>query len=234
MPVDTEETTAGPLRAYVARPPGPGPHPGVLVLHELFGLNDDIRRIARRFAGNGYVALAPDLFSHGPKAVCLSRVLMDLGRGAGGRTLDDVLAARRALADRPDVDAGRVAVAGFCMGGSFALVVGVKGDVQASAVNYGAVPKARGELDGVCPVVASFGAQDRIFAKQGERLKQHLEALDVPHDYKLYEHVGHSFFNQDNGPAWMLRMPSPMSVGYSEAAAEDGWARMLGFFKQYV
>ncbi|MDQ1445418.1 MAG: carboxymethylenebutenolidase [Acidimicrobiaceae bacterium] len=238
MAVETQDTTVGALRAFVAKPetdgPGPGPGPGVLVLHELFGLNDDMRRIARRFADNGYVAMAPDLFSHGNKAVCLARVLADVARGGQGRTLDDVVSARNALGEMDGVDPARVGVAGFCMGGNFALLLGATGTVQASAVNYGAVPKRRDDLRAVCPVVASYGAGDRVFAGQARRLEEHLTALGVPHDVKVYEGVGHSFLNWENAPAWMLKLPSPMHPGYSEPAAEDAWARMLGFFSQYV
>jgi carboxymethylenebutenolidase len=246
--VETEEVAAGPLRAYVAEPGAEpaattdGRYPGVLVLHELFGLNDDMRRIARRFADNGYVAMAPDLLSNRSKLQCLTRVLTYLARGATHDTIADLSAARDALAARPDVDPGRVAVAGFCMGGAFALVLGTKRagststnpDVQATAVNYGAVPKDRSRLEGVCPVVASYGAADRVFGPQGERLRKHLEALGVPHDYKSYPDVGHSFFSWDNVPGWMAKLPSPMHPGYSEAEAEDGWARMLAFFSEHV
>lgn len=234
MPVQTDEIAAGPLRAYVARPDSPGPHPGVLVIHELFGLNDDMRRIARRFAENGYVALAPSLLSHGNKALCLTRVMTDMARGNRGRTLDDLITARHALAALPDVDPSRVAVCGFCMGGGFALVLGTKAGVQAAAVNYGAVPKDRSELDGLCPVVASYGAEDKTFAPQGERLKEHLIALGVPHDYKSYEGAGHAFFSWDNFPSWMAKLPSPMKPGYSEPDAEDAWARVLAFFAEHV
>lgn len=238
MPAQSEEITVGPMRGSLARPPvdefGAGPHPGVLVLHELFGLNDDMRRISRRFADAGYVALVPDLRSHGNKALCLSRILMDISRGCRGRTLDDVITARDALGARPDVDERRVAVAGFCMGGGFALMLGAKGGVKASAVNYGAVPKSREALDGVCPVVASFGGKDKVFAKMPERLERHLTELGVPHDIKVYDDVGHSFFSWDNAPAWMLKLPSPMGVGYSEPEAEDGWGRMLKFFSEHV
>ena len=227
-----EEITVGPLKAALARPVGEGPHPGLLVLHEIFGLNNDIRRITQRFADSGYVALAPDLYSHGNKALCLSRVLFDVARGCTGRTMDEVLAARDALAARPDVDENRVAVVGFCMGGGFALVLGTKGGVQAAGVNYGAVPKSRDELDGVCPVVASFGAKDRIFGKFGDRLEAHLAALGVPHDVKTYPDVGHSFFNVHEG--WMAKVPSPMNPDYSEAEAEDAWARTLKFFSEHV
>jgi carboxymethylenebutenolidase len=224
------------LEATLVVPDGEGQHPAVIVLHEMFGLTDDIRGVATRFAQHGYVAVAPNLFSHGNTYACLSRVLTDLFvRGARGRTIDDVLAARRYLAHRSDVEPTRIAVVGFCMGGSFALVAAVKGDVAAAAVNYGAVPKARTELDGVCPVVASFGAEDRIFGPQAKRLEEHLTALGVPHDVKLYEGVGHSFINEPAGAAaWMARLPSPMHVGHSEEEAEDAWARMLTFFAEHV
>jgi carboxymethylenebutenolidase len=234
MTVTTEAVDAGPLSAYLARPGGGGPWPGVLVLHELFGLNDDMRRIARRFAESGYVAMAPDLLSHGNKATCLTRLLTDLARGARGRSLDDLIAARQALADRPEVDGSRVAVAGYCMGGTFALVLGTTGGFQAAAVNYGGVPKERSELDGLCPVVASYGSRDRVFAPMGERLAEHLAALGVPHDYKAYPDAGHSFFSWDNVPGWMAKLPSPMHPGYSEADAEDAWARTLDFFATHV
>lgn len=204
------------------------------MLHELFGLNDDIRRISRRFADNGYVALAPDLYSQGNKAVCLSRVLTDVARGARGRTLDDLVALRAAFAARDDVDESRVAVVGFCMGGSFALMLGTTAGVSAAAVNYGAVPKSRDELDGVCPVVASYGGLDSVFAKQGRRLEQHLQELGVPHDVKVYEGVGHSFLSWDNVPSWMAKLPSPMNPGYSDAEAEDAWGRMLTFLADHV
>src|SRR5947209_11858182 len=85
------------------------PRPGVLVLHESFGLNDDIRRIARRFADAGYVALTPDLYSHGRRIVCLSRVMIDLVRGSIAGEIADILSAREALAKRAEVDAERIA-----------------------------------------------------------------------------------------------------------------------------
>jgi carboxymethylenebutenolidase len=236
MAVQTEETTAGPLRAYVAKPDGDGPHPAVLVLHELFGLNDDMRRITRRFADNGYVAMAPDRDSEhkNSKVQCLTRMLTDIVKGATGKALDDVVQARDALAARPDVDPLRVAVVGFCMGGTFALVMGTKPGVRATAVNYGAVPKSRDELDGLCPVVASYGEADKVFGPQGERLKKHLEALGVPHDYQSYPGVGHSFWSWDNAPSWMVKLPSPMHPGYAEDEAEQAWKRTLDFFAEHV
>jgi len=215
---------------------GAGPHPGVVVLHESFGLNDDIRRIASRFAGAGYAALAPSLYSHGRRIVCLSRVIVDMLRGSVAREIGDIHAAREALGAREEVDAARIAVAGFCQGGGFALIAGTRPGFQAAAVNYGDVPEERAKLDGSCPVVASFGARDRMFgANMAARLEGHLGALGVPNDVKVYDGAGHSFFSEVDGwQGWLARMPSPMAVGHEPQAAEDGWRRMLEFFSEHV
>ncbi len=110
------------LRAELFAPVGEGPHPGVVVLHESFGLNDDMRGIARRFAGAGYAALAPDLYSHGSRILCLSRVMVNMLRGGVAREIADIRAARDALAARSEVDSERIAVAGF----GFALIAGTQ------------------------------------------------------------------------------------------------------------
>jgi carboxymethylenebutenolidase len=224
------------LHAELFMPAGDGPHPGVVVLHESFGLNDDIRRIAGRFAQSGYAALAPDLYSHGTRIVCLSRVMVDMLSGAAGREIADIHATREALSARADVDRKRIAVAGFCQGGGFALVAGAQPGFAAAAVNYGVVPSERSRLDGVCPVVASYGARDRVAgAGMARRLERHLGELGVPHDVKTYQQAGHSFFSQVDGwQGWLARVPTPMAVGYDEEAAEDGWRRMLAFFDEHV
>lgn len=226
----------GAVLADLFMPSGEGPHPGVVVLHESFGLNDDIRRLASRFADAGYAAACPDLYSHGTRLVCLSRVLVDMVRGADGRAIDDIHAVREALAARPEVDAERIAVTGFCQGGGFALIAGTRPGFRAAAVNYGMVPEERAMLDGICPVVAGYGRRDRIVgANMAERLEGHLQALGVPHDVRVYDGAGHSFFSQVDGwQGWLARMPSPMNVGYEEAAAEEGWERMLAFFGEHV
>jgi carboxymethylenebutenolidase len=234
--VEIALTDGASLRAEYFAPAGGGPHPGVVVLHESFGLNDDIRRICSRFAEAGYAALAPSLYSHGRRIVCLSRVMVDMTTGSVAREVGDIHAAREALAARPEVDGGRVAVAGFCQGGGFALIAGTRPGFSAAAVNYGAVPSKRSELDGVCPVVAGYGGRDRVVGRaMAERLEKHLSALGVPHDVKVYDGAGHSFFSQADGwQGWLARVPSPMAVGYDQDAAEDGWRRMLAFFAEHV
>ena len=96
------------MRAAFALPAGGTPRPGVIVIHEIFGLNDDMRRIAARFADLGYVALAPDLFdTGGPRLLCVARTIMALQRGDGAG-FADLDAARAWLGARPEVDASRI------------------------------------------------------------------------------------------------------------------------------
>lgn len=227
-------TGDGDLSAYLALPgQADEPLPGVLVLHELFGLNDDIRRIARRFADNGYAALAPDLYSVGPrvKPLCIRRTMKALRSGTG-RAFDDIEAARSWLASRTDVDESRLAVAGFCLGGGFAILHAARAPIGAVADFYGAVPREAEQLDGICPVFAGYGEKDRVFVGQAERLRGHLEQLGVEHEVNVYPGAGHSFMSQYGGLQSLLVRFSPMSVGHHEESAEAAWTTMLEFFER--
>jgi len=225
-----------PIEADLFLPEGDGPHPGVVILHELFGLNDDIRRIARRFNDNGYAAICPNLYSQGSRAACLTAILSDMARNRYDLRMKPVAAARDYLAEQPTVDGDRIGVAGFCQGGGFALVAATNPGFKASAVFYGEVPEDRARLAGACPVVASYGSRDKVMgAKTVKRLEEHLQALEVPNDVKVYDGAGHSFMGQYEGfTSVMAKIPTPMHVAYDEPAAEDAWSRMLGFFGEHV
>lgn len=227
-------TGDGDLTAYVASPDQAGePRPGVLVLHELFGLNDDIRRIAGRFAESGYVALAPDLYSVGPRAkpLCIRRTMQAL-RSGEGRAFADIETCRTWLAARDDVDQSRIAVAGFCMGGGFAILYAARASIGAAADFYGAVPREAKALDGICPVFGGYGERDRVFVRQADRLRGHLQQLGVDHEVNVYRGAGHSFMNQHGRVRSLLIRLSPMQAGYHEESAEAAWATMLDFFER--
>ena len=228
------QTGDGDLTAYVASPDSDDMGlPGVLVLHELFGLNDDIRRIARRFAENGYVALAPDLYSVGPRArpLCIRRTMQAL-RSGEGRAFDDIEAARSWLASQDKVDESRLAVAGFCMGGGFAILHAARAPVGAVADFYGAVPRESEALEGICPVFGGYGERDRVFVGQAGRLRGHLEQLGVEHEVTVYPNAGHSFMNRHGPVRSLLIRLSPMAAGYHEESAEAAWTTMLNFFER--
>ena len=225
---------ASALHAHVAAPPaaaGGGSWPGLVVLHEAFGLTDDIREIAGHLAAAGYLAAAPDLYSDGGARRCLVGTFRALVSGRG-KALDDIEATRAWLAARPDCT-GRVGVIGFCMGGGFALLTAARGFGAASS-SYGALPKdLDGALRGACPVIGSYGAGDRGFRGAAGRLEGALRRAGVEHDVKEYPEAGHSFMNRHGlGPAApVLRVAG---IGFHQPSAEDAWGRILRFFEHHL
>jgi carboxymethylenebutenolidase len=225
-------TRAGEARAYLAVPASDGPWPGVVVLHEAFGLDPDIRGHADRFAGRGYLALAPDLLSLGrPKLRCLLAAFRAMSRRSGP-AFDVIEAARDAVASRDDCT-GRVGVIGFCMGGGFALLAAPRGWFDASSVNYGVVPEdARELLSTACPIVGSYGANDRFLRDAPERLERALAANAIVHDVKAYSGASHSLINRHHG-VWLL-IDRVAGTGWHEPSARDALARIDAFFDRHV
>jgi carboxymethylenebutenolidase len=209
--------------------PRTGPTPGLVVIHELYGLNDDIRRISRRFADEGFLAAAPDLLVTG-WVRCMMQVMRDL-RAGSGPMVDELESLIAQLEARDDVT--RVGAVGFCLGGGFALLLGTRERVSAAGVYYGDT-RSREELEHVCPLVGGYGAKDRAFAAQGRELIETLDALGKEHDVRMHPEVGHSYMSQAGHPvlAWLSR--PLLHVVYNEEVAEDSWRRMLAFFRRHL
>lgn len=233
------------LTAFYAEPEPPAdadpaaplpPHPAVIVVHEIMGLNDDIRRIASRFADNGYIALAPDLVGAGFKPLCIARFMQGISKVATGRPYREMRAFHDWLAKRPAVDPDRIGMAGFCAGGGFAILYAARGEreLRAIAPFYGAMPADESIIPDVCPVVASYGGRDATFAPAAPKLEAALEAAAIPHDVKVYPDAGHSFMNHHDGALGALMARGPMHVGFDPDASEDAWSRLLAFFGEHL
>jgi carboxymethylenebutenolidase len=221
------------LRGYLATPAGGGPWPGVVVIHEAFGLNDVVRRQTDHLAGAGYLALALDLYSDGGAARCLVSTFRALLSGRG-KAIADIEAGRSFLQSHEQCT-GRVGIIGFCMGGGFALVSAGRG-FDAASSNYGPLPpKLDRVLVGACPIVASYGGRDPLIPGAGRKLERSLTRLGVEHDLKIYPGVGHSFLNDvPVGPGPLPQVMRIANVGPKPDDAADAWQRIETFFAAHL
>ena len=229
---DVEGHSAG-LRGLLGVPDGVGPWPGIVVLHEAFGIDDEMRKQVANLAGLGYLALMPDLFSEGGFRRCISATMRAMASGRG-RAYADIEAARRAVLANPDCT-GKVGVLGFCMGGGFALMT-LDGDFNAAAVNYGILPKdLDAAVENACPVVSSYGAQDATLRGASGRLDAALTRAGITHDSKEYAGTGHSFLNERmSGPLVMRPLVRVLGMGPRPEAAADAWRRIDEFFEEHL
>ena len=210
------------LAGYIAHPGGDGPFPGLVLIHEIFGLNENMKAIARRFAAQGYVALAVDLFAGRPRAMCMVRLMAGLLLNPlHNRGIHDLKAALTFLSEQPGVDASRLGAVGYCFGGSFALAWACTDDrLQVIAPYYGMNPRPLKAVARLCPLVGSYPDKD-ITTSAGQKLAVELDRYQVPHDIKIYPGTKHGFFNDTSNI-------------YNQLAAQDSWERVLAFFEEHL
>jgi carboxymethylenebutenolidase len=209
---------------------GEEPYPALVMIYEAFGMNDEMRRVARDLAAEGYTVLIPDLFARGRiKGLCVAKAMRTVLRGAG-RELDDIEAGRRFIAARPEVDADRIGTIGFCLGGSFALLLAGSGRYKVSAPFYSAPLK----ITRSCPMVASYGGRDLSTRGYPERLEARFEELGVPHDVRSYPDAGHSFYSRPPGVLGAMTKYSPLRSEYHAQSAEDAHRRIVAFFREHL
>jgi carboxymethylenebutenolidase len=221
------------LRGYLAVPDGPGPWPGVVAIHEAFGVDPVMRRQADRLASAGYLTLLLDLYSDGGPARCLLGTVRALLSGAG-KPFADIDAARGWLQDRSDCT-GKIGLIGFCMGGAFALVTADRG-FDAASVNYGPLPPhVERHLSGACPIVASYGKKDVSTRGAAGKIERELTKAGVPHDVKLYPNAGHSFLNDAmTGPRPLRPLLKVTGFRPEPETAKDAWRRIEDFFATHL
>jgi carboxymethylenebutenolidase len=211
----------------------PGPWPGVVLLHDVLGLGDDVREQADWLAAAGYLVAVPDLYEGSSPIRCLKSTFTQLGRQQGP-AFDRLDAVRSAVAEEPSCT-GRVGVIGYCMGGGFALLLAGRPGWSAASVNYGPVPdNVEDVLRGACPVVASFGGRDKRFAGAAQKIRTAADAAGVLVDVKEYPHARHGFINRISAASPLTPLLKVAGVGYDHDAAADAKRRILRFFDEHL
>ena len=215
------------IKAFLARPAGALQQaPAVLIIHEWWGLNDHIKDIAQRFAREGYVALAPDLYSRlGYKVTKDPNEAANLMNALSSQVaLRDLNAAVTYLRAQSFIDPLRLGVVGFCMGGTFALMMAThNSDIKAAVPFYGKVPPIETLDYLLCPILYHYGAKDGWVTKQEvDRLREGLEKFGKTGQISIYPEAGHAFFNDTRSDA------------YAQRDAKEAWAGTLKFFATYL
>jgi carboxymethylenebutenolidase len=227
----------GRISGFIARPEKAGVYPSLIIIHEISGLNDHIRDAATRFAQEGFVAVAPNLFSREapvegrddlPDTPEMVRSIPD------ERLLTDLEATIDHLDVLTFVDSTRIGVVGFCMGGLYAFLLAARSArIRAVADFYGRIvypvrtpEKPEAPIDAAprlrCPLLGLFGAADPVIPL-GDiyRLRDTLIQHKKPFEIKVYPDAPHAFFD-DTRPS------------YRPEIAQDAWARTIAFFWKHL
>lgn len=207
---------------YLARPGDGGPHPGVVVIQEVWGLDEHIKDVTRRFANEGFVAVAPDLY-RGKIAIDIEEARKIRMEMQFDQAMLDLQGALDYLKGRDDVAPKKLGVIGFCMGGSLTQQIALQSaDVGAAAAYYGGrgAPSPEEMAAIRCELLALYGEEDQGIPQETvDALRGALERAGRPHEIVVYPGAPHAFFN-DTRPS------------YRDEAAQDAWRRTLALFRR--
>ncbi|HTO70311.1 MAG TPA: dienelactone hydrolase family protein [Myxococcota bacterium] len=227
------DSIAGELRL-----PARTPAPGIVVLHDVWGLSPVYEKVAQRLADAGFAALALDLYARGEKPgspADMPGVMRFMHELPDHRVLADVQAAADWLRARPEVAGRKVGLTGFCMGGKYAFLAAARCRGLAAVAPWYGMLRAR-ELDEAnpehaldalaelrAPVLALFGEDDALIPQTDvQELRRLAAARGLPLEIVVYPGAGHAFANESRPEV------------YREAAAQDAWRRALEFFAKQL
>jgi len=223
--------------------PEGGNHPAILLIHEVWGMTDHIKDVARRFAKEGYVVLAPDLLSHTGitekvDQTILAKVHSPETRAEAQKQLraamapiqspgfgKDTIGRLKACIDYLEKDDNvteRIAVVGFCFGGTYAYALATADNRPSAIVPfYGHAPEPLSDIAKIaCPILAFYGEKDENLIGPLPDLEKAMDKHEKDFEEVIYPHTGHAFFN-DTNPAT-----------YNADAASDAWAKTLTFLEK--
>jgi len=208
------------VQGILYTPAGKGPFPGIIVIHEWFGLNDWVKEQASKLADRGYATLAIDLYRG--KVATTPDEAHQLMRGVPeDRAKRDLDAAFHYLQSRTDIKKNKIGAIGWCMGGGYALDLALEEpQLAADAINYGHLATDPAELKKInAPILGLFGAQDQgIPAEDVKKFGETLDKMGKKADITIYPDAGHQFQNPNNQQA------------YRPKDAADAWKKIVSSF----
>ena len=228
------------IDGYLAKPQQDGLFPAVIVVQEIFGVNDHIRDVTRRFAKVGYIAIAPAIYQrlapgfetgYTPESVDIGRKYKNQTKAS--ELLSDIQATIDYLYGLPEVKKTGVGTIGFCFGGHVVYLVSTLPEIKATASFYGAgivnwKPGEEGKATLECtpdikgPLYAFFGTEDRsIPLEQVDIIETALKDNNIPHQVFRYSGADHGFFCDQRG-------------SYNQTAAKDAWPKVLELFNSQL
>lgn len=213
------------LVGYLQQPSGLGPFPAIIMVHEWWGLTEDLIEKANQMAAQGYVVLAPDTY-RGQATRLIPRAFWLRRNAPTDRALQDLQAAYAYLLTQPQVDRRRVAILGYCYGGGLALQYSTRNpDLAATVVYYGDLITNPGDFGALAqtkgPLLGVFGANDgQVPVREVEDFKAALSTAGIRHQITVYPGVGHAFVT-----AKAMALPGP---------AQDAWREGLLFLETHL
>lgn len=212
------------LTGYLSKPKNKGKHPAIIVIHENRGLNDHTRDVARRFAAEGYVALAVDALSRKGGTAAFEtpeKVREAFAAISSADVMKDLNAGLAFLNTHPNVRKNKLASIGFCWGGARSFLLATEANqLQAAVVFYGTAPTEEPLAKVHCPVLGIYGETDERITSKVPEVEAAMKKLKKTYEYKIYKGAPHAFFNDTNGER------------YKPEAAKEAWAQTLAFLKK--
>ena len=209
------------VQGMIASPTAPGKYPGIIMIHEWWGLTDQVKSMAHILAGEGYVVFAVDLFD-GNVATEFQGARSNIQNHPNEETVSKLRATVGYLRMAENVDAGRIGTLGWCYGGGQSYQVSLVEDIKATVIYYGRVSTDKEVLSALQgPVLGIFGSEDQSIPLENiVRFQRSLQELGKEPEIHIYENAGHAFANPTN------------SSIFRKGKAIDAWKKTLDFFER--
>ncbi len=208
---------------FLAKPAGDGTYPGIVMVHEWWGLNDNMKEMARQMASEGYVVLAADLYG-GQVASERSQAqsLASAVRENPDEAVQNLKAAVSYLRESDSIN-DRIGALGWCFGGGYTLQLALNEQMDATGIYYGSLVTDQQQLSVITwPVLGVFGSADQsIPVEQVREFEQALDANGTENEIYVYEGVGHAFAN-------------PSGESYAPEETVDAWEKTVSFFDRHL